>query len=148
MRHTPSPEQFIRTVLFAFLATLFLGGPAYPNQGTDPNHVGGGLLHNGDLSPIDRTYSLGKSIFMGRGRKIHGLRVCLSVRNGDHDDPTAVRLSRRVLKPFKDRPIIEFTTRLVDCENPQSQVALILDRIEFRALVHFMNKRFRLRLKS
>lgn len=147
MRHMVLEQRF-RTLVFVFLATLFLGGPAYPNQGADTDRLGGGLLHNGDFSSIDGAYALGKSIYMGRGRKGHRLRVCLSVRNGVDEDPDVVRLSRRVLKPFKDRRVIELTTRLVDCENPESQVALIFDRTEFRALVHFMNKRFRLRLKS
>lgn len=149
MRQT-TLDQLFRAVLFAFLATLFFDAPARATGGgvSNPDYLDGGLLRSTDLAPLDRTYVLGKYIYMGKGKKVRGLKICLAVFDEEEDDPRAVRLSRKVLKPFKDRRIIDLTTKLIDCSAPKSQVALILDRTEFRALVHFMNKRFRLRLKN
>lgn len=149
MRRT-NLDHFFRTILFAMLATIVFDGPAHPTGGGVPNpdRLDGGLIRRNDLGPLDKTFTLGKSIYMGRGRKVRGLRVCLSVKEVDGDGLTAIRLSRRVLKPFKGGSIIALTSRLVDCRAPKSQVALILGRTEFRALVYFMNKRFRLDLKS
>jgi len=110
--------------------------------------AGPGRRDNAGDEAIDSVYALGKSIYMGDGQRVRGLTVCLSVYEKDDDGPRAVRISRDVLKPFKGRPVIALATRLVDCEAPSSQVALLLDRVEFRALVYFLNKRFRLRLKS
>lgn len=149
MRKTTLDPIFC-SVLFALVAVLFLDGPARSTGGLGPNpdYLDKGLLDSQDLPPLDPTYVLGKSIYMGKGNKVRGLRVCLSVYDEEDDSLKAVRLSRKVLKPFRGRPIIELTVRLIDCKAPKSQVALILDRTEFRALVHFMNKRFRLRLEN
>lgn len=143
-------DQFFRATLFALLATLFFDGPAYPVGGGAPNpdHLDGGLIKRNDAAPLDKTFALGKAIYMGRGRKVRGLKICLSFNQKNEDGPRAVRLSRKVLKPFKGGSILALTSRLVDCRAPKSHVALILNRTEFRALVYFMNKRFRLGLRS
>jgi hypothetical protein len=149
MRHTALHLLF-RVVLFALLAGFFSGAVNHAFAGmANPERIDSGTFNGNDLRLANSAYILGKSIYYGRGKgKVPGLRVCLSVYDEEADAPKAVPLSRKLLKPFRGQHITALTSRLVDCEAPTSQVALILDRVEFRALVYFMNKKFRLRLES
>ena len=154
MRHT-GLDQLFRAVLFTLLAALFFGGVedgvanASGFPGPNPDHIDPGNSNANDLRLSNSAYVLGKSIYYGRSKgKLPELKVCLSVYDEETDAPKAVSLSRKLLRPFRERHITSLTSRLVDCEAPTSQVALILDRTEFRALIYFMNKKFRLRLES
>jgi hypothetical protein len=148
MRHTALYPLFC-VVLFALLA-VFLSSTVVRAGGAmaNPERLDSGTFNGSDLRLSNSAYILGKSIYQGRGKKVPGLGICLSVYDEETDAAKAVRLSRKELRPFRGQHITALTSRLVDCEAPTSQVALILSRTEFRALVYFMNKKFRLRLKS
>lgn len=110
--------------------------------------IDGARLNSDNLRLDSPVYALGKSIYYGRSRKARGLKVCLLVPEEGNEALKSVRLSRKVLKPFKNGPIVNLTTRLVDCRKPKSHIALILDQKDFLALMYFMNKRFHLKLES
>jgi hypothetical protein len=116
-------------------------------MGVPPNLLDGGGFNSSGLT-LDEVYTIGKSIYSGRYKKHRGLGVCLNMSTGADEPAQAVRPSQKLLKQFVEVPILVLTTRLVDCEDPTSQLALILSPNDFRALVHFMNQRFRLRLKT
>ena len=148
MRHTALNLLF-RVVLFALLAVFFSGAVNHAFAGmANPERLDSGTFNGNELRLDNSAYILGKSIYQGKGKNVPGLRICLSDYDDEEDAPKAVRLTRKALRPFRGRHITALTSRLVDCEAPTSQVALILNRVEFRALVYFMNKKFRLRLES
>jgi len=136
-------------VPLAVLPILFSAGQASPDPpiGVPPNLLDQGAFNSSGLT-LDDAYALGRSIYSGRYRKRRGVEVCLNMSRGSDEPPSAAEPSRDVLKLFVGVPILVLTTRLVDCNEPKSQLALVLSRNEFRALVYFMNKRFHLRLES
>ena len=144
-------QQLRWVVLLAVLPSLLAllaAGQARPEpMGVDPDMLDGGGFNSDGLT-LDEAYILGKSIYLGRNKKLRSLRVCLNMSKGADEAPTVVRPSRDVLKKFVGRPITVLTTRLIDCGDPTSQIALTLAPNDFRALVYYMNKKFRLRLKS
>ncbi len=145
----PNCSRLRWVVLLAVLPILFAAGQARPDTplGVPPNLLDGGGFNSSGRT-LDEVYSLGESIYTGRYKKHRGLGLCLNMSRGADEPATAVRPSHKLLKQFVEVPILVLTTRLVDCEHPTSQLALILSPNDFRALVHFMNQRFRLRLKT
>jgi len=144
-----SIDLLIHVVAISLLAVFFSDGLARAGGAVaNPDRLDSGVFNGSDLLLSNSAYILGKSIYHGRGKRVPGLRICLSVYDEEADAAKAVRLSRKVLRPFRGQHITSLTLRLVGCEAPISQVALILSRTEFRALVYFMNKKFRLRLES
>jgi hypothetical protein len=107
----------------------------------------GGYKRDVKQSRTDPTYELGRSIYHGRSKSARGFEVCLAPDAGS-EDQEPVALSRRGLRPFKERALLELTTRLVDCADPASHAARALDASEFQALVYYLNKRFSLKLAN
>ncbi len=141
--------RLVFSIALCPIAAVSLPSIAFAGAGgPPPHHVDGAGPDGSGLFPNDRIYALGQTIFEGKNRRVRGPKVCFSIYEAGDDAPRAVRLSRSVLKGFRGRPVVVFATRLVDCEAVGSQIALVLDRLDFRALVYFLNKRFHLRLRS
>lgn len=143
-------SRFVRprsTPIFLIVSSLVLvlAGPAFASGGYDK---GSSDRSQGAVrSQTDPAYDLGKSIFHGRSKTARGLTICLVTDSNSEGKQTAT-LSSRTLYPFRGQTLSDLSSRLVDCASPSSKVAGILDASEFRSLVYYLDKRFKLELKS
>jgi hypothetical protein len=158
-----TPDQWLEVSLLFPLALFLVSSPADSTGVVAPNpdHLDSGEFDRNDYVTTDAPFVLGQEIYFGRGKTVRGLKVCVLVENDNHNDndtdteeedadketPRAVPVSRKLMRSFKGQPVTALTTRLVDCAEPEKHIALILDRNEFRALVYYINERFRLVLQ-
>ena len=92
--------------------------------------------------PVDRTYEAGKAIFNGKISRYRGVEFCISAA-----EVGAVRgVGRGTLKPFKRGPANALAAQLTDCADPARPAASFLEGADLRALVHYLDKRYALRL--
>ena len=152
--------SFGRFVGFAVLSAMTCLWATAPLASGGYSGGGGGSFSGSVSRPAenDPTYDLGKAVYSGRSRSARGLRVCLLERSDegntearielDVDKPETTRLSRRSLKPYKKGSVAELVGQLVDCQDGNSLAAERLDSTETRALVYYLNKRFRLGLDA
>ena len=138
------PASLSRFLLVSSLA-LVLAGPVFASGG----YGGPGRDHSrgATRSRTDPTYDLGKSIYQGHSKTARGLTICLATAPDSEGKRTAA-LSSRTLHRFRGRTRTDLGSRLVDCASPASKVEGILAASEFRSLVYYLDKRFKLELKS
>ncbi len=104
---------------------------------------GGGFGNNGYSSQrIDQQYELGKSYFKGRLADGSRLEYCVKT-NSD-----LVKLSRRSVKQFKQGSTSAFVDSLYNCNNPDQRIADLVSQEQGQAILHYLNKRFKLRLQN
>lgn len=87
---------------------------------------------------VDQTYELGKSVYLGK----RGTKLNYCIDNGTDK----VKLKSKTAKKFKRKAANEFLVALYDCNQPDIQVANIIDKGDVYALVYYFNKRYRLNL--
>lgn len=105
---------------------------------------GGGGHDTGGFSQkkIDQLYELGKSYY--KSPQADGSRLEYCVRNNDE----LKKLSRRSVKPFKRGPVSAFVDSLYSCTDPAVKIADVIDDEQGEAVLHYLNKRFKLRLSN
>ena len=133
-----------------FLAALWSGTADALGPMGNPDFLDRGGFYGVDRLTSDPDFALGQEIYLGRSKTFRGLKVCVAIKSADEDPdaPKAAPVSRKLMRSFKGQNVTALTTRLVDCSEPEKRLALLLDRREFRALVYYINKRFRLLLKE
>jgi len=106
------------------------GGSSNSSRGGDYNR-----------KPIDQNYELGKAVYLGRatGKK---LQYCID--NGSQK----VKLKSKTAKAFKNKNANNFANALYDCNKPSNQIASTLNRRDLTAVVYYLNKRYRLKLRG
>ena len=110
---------------------------------------GGGPSYSGSTSRTDPAYERGKKVAKGRAPSIRGLKVCVAVSSEEPDEDgqlIAKKLSARVLRPLRETSPNELARRLVDCKDVEQRAAGKLSRRDLSDLVHYLNKRYKLRL--
>ena len=157
-----TPYRWLEVSLLFPLALFLASSPADSTGVVAPNpdRLDPGDFDQNDYLTVDPPFVLGREIYFGRGKTVRGLKICVLVENDsdinninneeendDKEAPNAVPVSRKLMRSFKGRRVTALTTRLVDCAEPEKHIALILDRNEFRALVYYINERFRLVLQ-
>jgi len=103
---------------------------------------GGGGSFNSSSRSIDQQYELGKSYYKSAQPNGDKLKYC--VQSGDE----LKKLSRRSVKPFKNGPVMKFVESLYDCSDPNTKIADIIPDAEGDAILYYLNKRYKLRLKG
>ena len=94
-------------------------------------------------SRTDALYEQGKAVFRGRAKSAKGLEVCVL----GSDDPADVRAARRQsLLRFRGGSPDALAAALVTCGDESRRIAPRLPRKDLQALVHYLDKRHRLRL--
>ena len=91
---------------------------------------------------IDHTYEEGKSIYKGRAPGAKKIDYCVDYEG------TRVALKRQTIKQFKQGSIQKFANSLYDCANPDQLVGLTVAQSDFRYVLYYLNKRYRLKLTS
>lgn len=103
---------------------------------------GGGGYNSGSVKQVDRQYELGKSYYKSRLADGSKLKYCVKT------DSELKKLSRRSVKQFKFGSASDFANALHNCENPQQRIADLVTNEQGRAILHYLNKRFKLQLQS
>lgn len=128
----------MRQNILAFLtaSSLILSPMAFASGG-------GGFNTSGfSQKKVDQLYELGKSYY--KARQANGTRLEYCVKNGD----SLKKISRRALKPFKKQPASTLINNLYSCSNPSLKIADAVADDQGEAILHYLNKRFKLRLKN
>jgi len=103
---------------------------------------GGGSFNSSSGRSIDKTYELGKSFY--KSRQADGSKLAYCVQTGDD----LKKLSRRTVKPFKNGSVSKFVDSLYDCADPNTKIADVVPESQGDAILYYLNKRYKLRLKS
>ena len=138
-------------------AILLLAVPdwAVASGGYRPGGGGGGGY--GSPSPAnsrlsDPLYDVGKSLYQGRNRRHRGLQICLletpANERSTKKATDQVPLSRKHIRGHRNSTVLELTTQMVRCGEPETAITSVLSTSDLEALLHFLNKRYRLRLKA
>ena len=90
---------------------------------------------------VDQNYEYGKAVLKG---KIDGLATYQYCVN---HEGTSAPLSRKVLKPFKTLEYAVLAQALVDCERPEVKLVEEVGAHDFQYVLHYLNKRYRLKLE-
>jgi len=108
----------------------------------------GGSSRGGDYGdsrqyrkPIDQNYELGKAVYKGTGNRAK-LQYCID--NGSDK----VKLKSKSAKSFKRKSVNDFAAALYHCDKPDTRIASSLNRQDLAAVVYYLNKRYRLKLKG
>lgn len=106
---------------------------------------GGGGFNTGGFSSqrIDQQYELGKSYYKA-GVAANGSKLEYCVRGSDG----LKKLSRRSVRAFKNAPVSQFVDNLYHCADPALKIADAVPKDQGDAILYYLNKRFKLRLKS
>ena len=91
---------------------------------------------------IDHTYEEGKSIYKGRAAGVKKIAYCVDYEGA------RVALKHQTIKQFKQGSIQKFANSLYDCANPDKLVGLTVAQSDFRYVLYYLNKRYRLKLTS
>ena len=110
-------------------------------------HASGGFSGGGRLQTpqqvVDPLYEQGKAVFSGKTRsRSEKVDYCVVAPGGTE----AEKLKRKTVKPFKRASARQFALSLHDCDMPETKIAEILSQEDFRAVVYYLNKRYKLRL--
>ena len=104
---------------------------------------GGGFDQSGfSQKKIDQLYETGKSYY--KSRQANGSRLEYCVKG----DSGLKKLSRRTVKRFKKGPASDFVGSLYNCTNPSQKIADAIPENQGDAVLYYLNKRFKLRLKN
>ena len=108
------------------------------------NASGGGGYDTGSFSQsrIDQLYELGKSYYKSPQANGTRLEYCVKTDSG------LAKLSRKSVKPFKRGAASQFVNSLYSCNDPSLKIADALPADQGDAVLHYLNKRFKLRLAN
>ena len=105
---------------------------------------GGGIdSNNTSTQPrVDRLYEEGKSYYKAKLADGTRLEYCIKSDNG------LTKLSRKSVKPFKRGSSTEFVNSLYSCADPNLKITDVVSANQGDAILYYLNKRFRLKLKN
>lgn len=90
---------------------------------------------------IDFQYALGKSYYKTTQADGSRLEYCV------HGDNGLLKLSRPSVKRFKHGPASRFVDSLYNCANPAAKITDTVPEEQSDAVLHYLNKRFKLGLR-
>ncbi len=103
---------------------------------------GGGFSSGASSKRVDQQYELGKSYYKARLADGSKLEYCVK------SDSDLKKLSRRSVKQFKKGSAADFVAALHNCADPNQKIADLVTDEQGQAILHYLNKRFKLRLKG
>ena len=125
----------ISTKVFVALSALALSSPVLASSG---GGFGGGNNVSGQR--VDTLYEEGRALF--RASQVNGTKLEYCVKDGNQ----LKKLSRRSVRDFKRGPASEFVGSLYSCANPELTIAELVTEEDGSKILHYLNKRFKLRL--
>ena len=131
-----------RLFLFSIIASVFISIPVISFAS---GSYGGSRYSSPSPAPVkrvDQNYEIGKAIFTGRQRGVEKLQYCVNI------DGKLLPVKRSALKTFKSSSYNNLSNHLVDCAQPDAPVINKLGNDNAFYVVYYLNKRFRLGLRS
>ncbi len=110
-------------------------------------HASGGFGGSGgrlQTQVVDPLYEEGKAVYSGKTSRSQRIDYCVLVPGGSE----VQKLRRKSLKSFKRSSVRDFAVSLHDCDMPERKIADVLDQADFRAVIYYLNKRYKLKLTS
>lgn len=104
---------------------------------------GGGFGGIENETPVDKYYDLGESYFKSRSADGSRLEYCVLTRNSG-----LKKLSRRSVRSFRNGEESVFVDKLLHCDEPAVKIVEIVPDEERDAILYYLDKRFKLRLKN
>ena len=98
---------------------------------------GGSSFGSSSSRSVDKQYELGRSYYKSG-------KTDYCVRSGDD----VKKLSRRSAKQFKNGSVSDFVNSLYSCADPNLKIADLVPEDQGDAILHYLNKRYKLRLKG
>lgn len=126
----------IRTLSTSILSIILLSSLASVSQASG----GGGFDQGFSQRKIDKTYEAGKSYYKAKLNNGSVLSYC--VVSGDE----LKKLSKRSLRPLRKSSAQALSASLVNCDSPDQSVVAVVGQDKMPAIVHYLNKRFKLKL--
>jgi len=124
------------TVGLASASVFASGGGGYGGGG------GGGFGSSPPKRQIDQTYEVGKAIYNGRQSGFPKLSYCVL------SDGEKVPVKSKSIKQYKKSSYSDLSASLYNCDTPDNLVANELSRDGLLHVLYYLNKRYRLSLKS
>ena len=129
------------------LLLVLAGSPAAWASGSYGGNSGGGYRGGDVFSPGSRTdalYERGKALSRGRVRAHRGVELCIVEAEGA--EPREIGF--RSLSSFRGGQRADLARHLVVCDAPEVSAREKLGESDEAALVHYLERRYRLRLES
>ena len=97
----------------------------------------------GIRKPVDKYFELGESYYKSPLADGSRLEYCvLTAETG------LKKISRRSVRSFRNGPKSRFVNKLLHCSDPSVKIVEIVPAEETDAILYYLNKRFKLRLKD
>ena len=134
----------LRILTLPLLICLLFAATAQASGG------GGGSYSSGSFPKAkarqtDHTYEHGKAIFHGRAANHKGVNFCvLSTKSKSG----FAKVKRKTVKHLKKTSYLRVAENLVTCDDSKQPIQQLLTRGEVNAVVYYLNKRYKLKLKS
>ena len=122
-----------RTVILSLLMLLPLASQA-------SGSFSRGSLNATSARPIDDNYEYGKSLYFGRVDGVVKQQYCVVV------DDAKVPVKRKSLKSYKKGSVSHLVNNLYLCNQPDKLAGAEMEMHNFRFVIYYLNKRFRLSL--
>ena len=105
---------------------------------------GGGGFGQGGYSQkkVDQQYQLGRTYY--KAKQADGSTLTYCIKKGD----SVSKLSRKSVKPYKRGTVSAFVDSLYSCDNPELTISELVDDNQGEAILYYLNKRFKLKLKQ
>ncbi len=116
-----------------------------PLQAIASGVAGGGFSGiEGTSAPreVDEVYEFGKALYLGRTPDSKKIKYCVKV------DGQLKKLGGRVLRPYRGSDQLDFANALYDCNNPEQQALLNINREQVAYVLYYLNKRYKLELTA
>lgn len=126
-------------VIWLLLSGLLL--IAAPAHASGSGSYGGYSTDNQKSKRVDETYEYGKAIYKGRVKSVGKISFCLA--QGDQ----LFRAKRGSLKGYSGGSFQQLANDLVNCKNPDEQIIAKIGEQKTRFLLHYLNKRYKLKLR-
>jgi len=136
MTHKSTSSQKRLLAAACLAASMVVASPQLLASG------GGGSFGSSGQSSVDKQYELGRSYY--KSRQANGSQLKYCVRSGDD----LKKLSRRSAKKFKNGSVSDFVDSLYSCEDPNLKIADLVPSNQGDAILYYLNKRYKLRLKN
>ncbi|MEO0973649.1 MAG: hypothetical protein AAFX85_11195 [Pseudomonadota bacterium] len=95
------------------------------------------------IPQADPVYEKGKAIFNGKLTDYGAVKFCVNTSA----DSAAQRVTRKTLKPYRGVAPSELASHLYDCATPDRMATDVLSRGDLIAMIHFLDKRYKLKLR-
>lgn len=129
----------------AALLVLAIGiTPLHSVEASGSGGYGGGSFPSTPRQPkpVDVVYEHGKSLNSGRNNTYRDVRVCVT----DEKTGKLSKVKKKHLKSFKKGSAQELATVLLNCNQPDQKISEVYKQSDLSALIHYFNKRYKLRL--